>query len=162
MVGECPSKSIFFRRSMQCAQIANWGTYTHDCTPYPCEESRKRRRGEENEEKQQESFSHARAKRKEQKQRAASSLPTRFTRIRRAIVFVSTPVCNLSTLGLWPRKGGISERGLGILQGRMRQTLCLTRIGRAEFVGEFRLSVKRLCFCLVIYNECEYIHLISI
>ena len=39
----------------------------------------------------------------------------------------------------------------------MGQTPYLIRIGRAEFVGEFRLSVKRLCFCLVIYNECEYI-----
>ena len=36
----------------------------------------------------------------------------------------------------------------------MRQTPCLIRICRAEFVGEFRLSVKRQCFCLVIYNEC--------
>ena len=45
---------------------------------------------------------------------------------------------------------------------RMGQNLCLIRIGRAEFVGEFRLSVKRLCFCLVIYNECAYIRLISI
>ena len=44
----------------------------------------------------------------------------------------------------------------------MRQTSCLRRIGQAEFFGEFRLSVKRLCFCLVIYNECEYIRLISI
>ena len=35
------------------------------------------------------------------------------------------------------------------------------RIGRAEFVGEFRLSVERLCFCFVIYNTCEYIRLIS-
>ena len=40
--------------------------------------------------------------------------------------------------------------------------LCLIRIGRAEFVGEFQLSVKRLCFCLLIHNECKYIRLISI
>ena len=49
-----------------------------------------------------------------------------------------------------------------ILQERMRQIPCLIRIGRAEFAGEFRLSVKRLCFCLVIYNECECICLISV
>ena len=29
----------------QCAQIANRGTYKHDCTPYPCEASRERWRG---------------------------------------------------------------------------------------------------------------------
>ena len=43
-------------------------------------------------------FSHARTTRKKQKHRAPSSLPTRFTRTRRAIVSVGTPVCNLSTL----------------------------------------------------------------
>ena len=40
-------------REKSCSdpQIANWGTYRHDCTPYACEASRKRRRGVENEEK---------------------------------------------------------------------------------------------------------------
>ena len=52
----------------------------------------------ENKEKLEVSFSHARTTRKEQKQCAPSSLPTRFTRIRRAILSVGTPVCNLSTL----------------------------------------------------------------
>ena len=53
---------------------------------------------EENKEKLEVLFSHARTTRKKQKQRAPSSLPTRFTRTRRAIVSVGTPVCNLSTL----------------------------------------------------------------
>ena len=44
----------------------------------------------------------------------------------------------------------------------MQQTPCLIRIGRVEFVRESRLSVKQLCFCLVNYNEFEYIRLISI
>ena len=65
--------------------------------------------------------------------------------------------CLLSISG-----GAIVAIDVRILQGRMRKTPCLIRIGRAEFVGEFQLSVKRLCFCLVIYNECEYIRLISI
>ena len=42
----------------------------------------------------------------------------------------------------------------------MRQTPSLIRIGQTDFFREFQLSFKGLCFCLVIYNECEYIRLI--
>ena len=51
-----------------------------------------------NKEKLEVSFSHARTTRKKQKQRAPSSLPTRFTRIRPDVASVGTPICNLSTL----------------------------------------------------------------
>ena len=87
----------------QCAQIAKRGTYRHDCTPYSCEASRERRRGALL------LFYTCRSRTRERLLLLLltsyylllldpSSCPTRFTRIRRAIVSVGTPVCNLSTL----------------------------------------------------------------
>ena len=84
----------------QCAQIENRGTYKHNCTPYPCEASRERWRGALL------LFFPCRSRTLERLLLlllillAPSSLPTRFTHIRRAIVSVGTLVCNLSTL-LW-------------------------------------------------------------
>ena len=82
-------------------QIVNQGTYRRDCTPYSCEASRERRRGalflflpgRSCVRERHLLLLLAGTTRKEQKQRTQSSLPTRFTRIRRAIVSVGTPVC---------------------------------------------------------------------
>ena len=86
------------RARMQCAQIANRGTCKRDCTPYSCEASRERWRGALL------LFFPCLSRTREWLLPlllillAPSSLPTCFIRIRREIVSVGIPVCNLSTL----------------------------------------------------------------
>ena len=76
----------------QWAQIANWvptdpiARHIHVKRVGRDDGARRMRRSSR-------SRSRMRERKGKNKSRAASSLPTRFTRIRRAIVFVGTPVC---------------------------------------------------------------------
>ena len=98
----------------QCAQIANRGTYKHNCTPYPCEASRERWRCALL------LFFPCRSRTRERLLLlllillATSFLHTRFTRIRRAIASLryhnlqsehtAMQVCKVPPHDCWKRK----------------------------------------------------------